>query len=203
MKKILTFGLIIVVAALLLVLFLWAKPFITSQNKNTIIATQTNENSGESNNAGQDNFDNIPHQVSDLKGLTIFKPGFDELAASSSNQFINQVVQLKGTISNLSQLQGIKFWPYDDKYISGQRTQYEFFWASPEGLENITADQHQGQWVKYTLKRYAGLSPKDINPDKDIYLVTGKYTGSDCGYWEGKKNCIPQIDILDIELIKL
>lgn len=155
-------------------------------------------------NLNQDNFENITYQKVDINKLSIFKPKYDELAVPSSDEYLNKIVQLKGKISNLSQVSGIKFWPYDEKYISGQRSDKEFFWVNPEDLVDITDDEHQGLWVRYILKRYAGLSPKDINYE-DIYLVTGKYTGSDCDYWQlesGEKYCIPQIDILDIRIWK-
>lgn len=119
---------------------------------------------------------------------------------------IGKVIKWKGKISNWSTIHGIKFWPYDDEFIKGERNDYEFFWASPEDLLDIPVDQHKGKWASYTLKRYDGLTSDQINREKNIYSVIGRFLGLDCGFFDYKgpdiEFCIPLIDIIDIDLIK-
>ena len=125
---------------------------------------------------------------------------------TATSTSIGKVIKWEGKISNQSTIDGIKFWPYDDEFIKGERNDYEFFWASPEDLLDITVDQHKGKWTSYTLKRYDGLTSDQINSEEDIYSVIGKFRGLDCGYYgyeeSGKKFCVPLIDIIDIDLIK-
>ncbi|MDO8669105.1 MAG: hypothetical protein Q7K65_02335 [Candidatus Buchananbacteria bacterium] len=139
--------------------------------------------------------------ITDLTFNDLSNP--NNIATSTS---IEKIIKWEGKISNQSQIDGIKFWPYDDEFIKGERKDYEFFWASPEDLLDITAYQHKGKWVSYILKRYDGLTSDQIDSERDIYLVIGKFRGLDCGYYgyeeSSRKFCIPLIDIIDIDLLK-
>lgn len=123
-----------------------------------------------------------------------------------SNEYVGKTINWKGVFSNQTCLSGPKLWPYDEKFLNGERHQYEWFWVIPrETGELMTDPNFDGKWCSYVLKKYGGLSEDQIDAEKDIYLVTGEFTGNDCGYYDlsvfNKKICIPIIDVISIKKV--
>jgi len=123
-----------------------------------------------------------------------------------SSNYVGKIINWKGVFSNQTCLNGPKLWPYDEKFLNGERRQYEWFWViPPETGELMTDPSFDGKWCSYVLKKYGGLSEDQIDAEKDIYLVTGKFIGNDCEYYDlsvfNRKICIPQVDVISIKKV--
>lgn len=123
-----------------------------------------------------------------------------------SDNYVGKIINWKGVFSNQTCLNGPKLWPYDEKFLNGERRQYEWFWVIPREIEELMIDPNfDGKWCNYVLNKYGGLSEDQIDAEKDIYLVTGKFTGNDCKYYDlsvfNRKICIPQIDVISIKKV--
>lgn len=97
--------------------------------------------------------------------------------------------------TDLSQIDGVKFYFVDSNNVpSSTFGQMDWFWAEPEDLTDLTAEQTGGKWVQYMLKRFGDIDIDKIDTEKDIFLVSGKFDYRDCGYLNGHV-CIPVIKV--------
>ncbi|HAB53093.1 MAG TPA: hypothetical protein DCE80_13155 [Ignavibacteriales bacterium] len=99
-----------------------------------------------------------------------------------------------------SQITGIKFCVIDkDHQTKDIWEPCDWFWAS--SWETMDADDIKvnpswdGHWVDYILNYYKVPFDKNAHFYDEIYTVTGKITGLDCGVYS---KCVPYIDIISI-----
>lgn len=99
-----------------------------------------------------------------------------------------------------TQITGIKFCVVDNDHINIDINKpCDWFWATSK--DSMNADntkvnpEWDGKWVNYILKYYRVPFDENENYYNEVYVVTGKINGLDCGV-DG--TCRPDIEIIGI-----
>lgn len=139
------------------------------------------------------------------KVIPIFSvtPGLDynTVVNNFKKTYIGKEVSWAGKISNLSQIDGIKFWIVDDQHRPNATTYNDWFWALPADLP--TVETTHGKWVTYMLRRYGNIDANSINGDNDVFLIKGKLLFLDCDFYNNTPTtpapCIPNLEVENIQ----
>ncbi|MBT7348798.1 hypothetical protein HN858_03940 [Candidatus Falkowbacteria bacterium] len=120
-------------------------------------------------------------------------------------------VEWNGVISDKTQIDGIKFWIFDEDHPASIWDYYEWFWGAPDytkeeelfEINNQITQNFSGNWVNYMMKRY-GVTKSDGVDWSGIYRITGSFNGADCDYYDqkdrnGNQVCIPNVVVEKIE----
>lgn len=130
---------------------------------------------------------------------------YADLSKSEAATLVGQTVELNGRLAtNLTQIDGVKFWVVDNAHDPSSNAEYEWFWATTAQPEQLP-DQYSGSWTKFMFEKYAGLNSDTLNFDKATFLIKGEFIGPDCSFYDqavfGKVVCIPNVAVESIELI--
>lgn len=129
--------------------------------------------------------------------LEISNLSYSSVVSDKTKSYVGKQVAWKGKIAtNLSQIDGIKFWVVDKQHQPNTKTNNAWFWSVPADWP--TSDDTNGAWVTYMLKRYGNIDASKINPDSDVFLITGKFLELDCTFYDNGP-CIPNLEVEKIE----
>lgn len=148
----------------------------------------------------KDRLENIRHCQSDTtnSGCAISKLTYDDLAKSNADNYLGEVVQLKGKISSYTHIDGVKFWPADkDKKKRDDRS---IFWATSFTNKQEFDKTNSSDWLNYIMNKFASISIDKINTQNDTFLITGVFTGIDDSYFDAE-HIVPNIEILSLSKI--
>lgn len=135
---------------------------------------------------------------SDIKPKIItVGPSYSEVVNDKTKSYVGKNVSWTGKIAyNLSQIDGVKLWIVDEQHKTVVTTNW--FWAIP--LDDPTANETNGEWVAYILKRFGGINTSKVDVENDRFLVAGILRESDCSFYDGQ--CIPNLEIERIERVE-
>lgn len=121
---------------------------------------------------------------------------YSTVVSDKTNAYICKRVAWNGKIAtNLSQIDGIKFLIIDAQHPVDSTTT-DWFWSVP--VDWPTSNDANGAWVTYMLRHYGNIDASKINPDKDVFLITGKLLELDCTFYDNRQ-CIPNIEVERIQ----
>ena len=129
-------------------------------------------------------------------------PTFNQVLESKENEYKNIQIIWNAKISKYySQITGIKFCVLDSDHKEiDTNKQCDWFWASSKETENADAysmnPNWNGNWVNYILNNYQALPSNKSDIYNQIYQITGRVNGIDCGVDE---KCHPDIEIINIK----
>jgi hypothetical protein len=133
-------------------------------------------------------------------GIKSARVGSENKVGRDNLPSIGQQVEWEGKIAtDLSQIDGIKFYFVELKTKTVSTANW--FWAAPEDLTSLTAKQTDGKWVRYMFKRFGDIDIDKIDPEKDTFLVSGRFDYQDCDYLNGHV-CIPVIKVDRIKKVE-
>lgn len=174
---------------------------VAQQNNDTtakIVNTATSENNQKSLNTNKNDCSPLV-----TKNSIKTKPTFLDVVQTDCEKhpYVGKIISWTGKISNLSQIDGVKFWIIDDQHQPNITTDNDWFWAIPN--DNPPADIKHGEWVTYMLKRYGNIDISSIDRDNDIFLIKGKLLELDCTFYDSDTTttapCIPNVEVENIK----
>jgi hypothetical protein len=133
-----------------------------------------------------------------------FDLSYDNIADRNQKNYVGKTVSWKGKIATeLSQLDGVKFWIVDGRSMTSDTKYEKWFWVVPEYESNVA--ETNGLWVSFMLKKYGNLDIKDVDVKNDIFLINGILSESDCDFLSnnnlGQQYCIPNVRVISINKI--
>lgn len=160
-------------------------------NNSSLISTSTNDN--------QDSVE----VMSDLNYNQVLSSKLESQKESgyASSAYEGKIIRWQGKISNYySQASEIKFCIIDEDHKAVDINKpCDWFWAVPGSTIDSDGCEANPTWychrMDYILNYYKVPFDKNKNFYNDIYTITGKINGIDCGV---DSKCIPDIEIIGI-----
>ncbi len=190
---------LIVLSVVFLVLFCITIFYLSSISKQT----------DQLKNKPQEIINNEKKEIKTNNSIELYKTdynghSYNDLAVPEANKFKGQTIELTGLLAtNLSQIDGVKFWILDKDHNYDNNEKYEWFWATTAQPEQLPT-KYNGSWTHYMFEKYAGLNSENIDFDKTAFTVKGKFLGQDCTFYNketfGKTVCIPNVAVESISL---
>ncbi len=110
------------------------------------------------------------------------KLSYNSVINDKSKSYLGKEITWRGQISNLSQIDGIKFWIIDNNHTIRTSSYNDWFWAIPKEIP--TTSETNGNWPSYMLKKYGNLNIDDVIIESDTFTITGTLLELDCDFYD-------------------